>query len=237
MATLPHVQVVEKSYTEITASWLRDHNVKRSFLAPQASPSHFAEESEFNVALLNVGVEYHVRIATAPMNLTSDNAAFYTRSNWAVEQQLLAPEFERLKWTSIRPNLFMGDHLKNAVEFVKRFRETGEQGTLRLAVAEDKPFPVVHPGDVGLVAAHLLVSEDPGVYSRGLYTLNGPEGTTGKDTVRLVEKTTGTKVKDVRYKDNRSAFESTVEGAVEAGFSRNLMSTIYTSFDGASNGE
>ncbi|KAL4883499.1 hypothetical protein BJY04DRAFT_216321 [Aspergillus karnatakaensis] len=233
---LPHVQVLEKSYTEITASWLRQHEVKRSFLAPQASLQHFSEESEFNVALLIAGVEYHVRIATAPMNLRSNNPAFYTRSHWAVEQQLSAPEFEALLWTSIRPNLFMTDYLRNAVGFVKRFRETGKQGTLRLAIAEDMPFPVVHPGDVGVVAAHLLMSESPAVYNRGRYTLNGPEDITGADTLKLVEQAIGTKVNEVRYKDT-SLFDSTVQSAVEAGVSKNLVSTLYTSFDAAWQGE
>jgi uncharacterized protein YbjT (DUF2867 family) len=235
-AKLPHVEVLEKSYTEITADWLRQHEVKRSFLAPQAPPQQFGEESEFNVALLNAGVEYHVRIATVPMNMRSDNAAFYTRSHWAIEQQLSAPEFEKLQWTSIRPNLFMSDYLKNAVEFVKKFRETGEQGTLRLAIAEDMPFPVIHAGDVGVVAAHLLTSENPAIYNRGRYTLNGPENTKGAETLELVEHAIGTKVKDVRYKDT-SLFDSTVESAVSFGYSRNLMSTLYTSFDGAWQGE
>lgn len=236
-AKLPHVQVVEKNYMDVTADWLREQEVKRSFLAPQAGPSHFAEESEFNVALLNAGVEYHVRIATAPMNLRSNNPAYYTRTHWALEQQLSAPEFELLQWTSIRPNLFMQDYLKNAVEFVKKFRETGEQGILKLAIAEDMPFPVIHPGDVGVVVAHLLLSENPAMYNKGRYTLNGPEDTIGADTVKLVEQIIGTKVKEVHYKDNASIFESTVEAAIAFGFPRNLMSKIYTSFDGALHGE
>ncbi|KEF55880.1 uncharacterized protein A1O9_07460 [Exophiala aquamarina CBS 119918] len=236
-AKLLHVQVVEKSYTEVTADWLRQHEVKRSFIASQAPPHQFSEESEFNVALLKAGVEYHVQIATAPMNMRRDNSAYYARSHWAVEQQLNAPEFEKLKWTSIRPNLFMTDYLKNAVEFVKKFRETGEQGMLRLAIAEDMLFPVIHPGDVGVVAAHLLMTENPAFYNRGQYTLNGPENTNGAETLELVGQAIGTKVKDVRYKDISSLFHSTIESAVSFGFPRKLMSTIYTSFDGAWQGE
>lgn len=104
-------------------------------------------------------------------------------------------------------------------------------------MAEDFTFPAVHPGDVGVVVAHLLVSEGHAVYNRGQYTLNGPEGTTGRDVVKLVEQTVGMKVEDVPFKDNSYLFDFTIEAAIAHGYSRKLMSTVYASFDGLWHGE
>jgi uncharacterized protein YbjT (DUF2867 family) len=236
-AKLPRVRVVVKDHKDIDAAWLRQHEVKRSFIAAQTPPSHFAEETQFNIALLQAGVEYHVRIGTAPMNMRGVHPAYGFRNHWAVEQQLQRVGFQAMHWTSIRPNLFMEDYLKNAVDFVKEYRRTGKQGTLRMAIAADKPFPVIHPADVGVIVAHLLVGQDTASYDKGLYSLNGPEDTTGLETLKLVEEAIGTKVEDVVYKDPKSIFEWAVEGAIVTGYPRSLLDLTYIAFDGAWNGE
>ncbi|KAJ0336240.1 hypothetical protein COL922a_008202 [Colletotrichum nupharicola] len=67
-AQLPNVEVLEKNWVDITADWLRQHNVLRAFIAAHNEPNQFSEESTFHVAALNAGVEYVVRISTTAAN-------------------------------------------------------------------------------------------------------------------------------------------------------------------------
>ena len=56
LAALPHVQVEEQNWVDITADWLRQHSVVRAFIAPHNQPTQFPEESAFHLAALRAGV-------------------------------------------------------------------------------------------------------------------------------------------------------------------------------------
>lgn len=203
LAGLPNVEVevVEKSWIEVTAGWLRENNVVRAFIASHMLPTQFAEESTFHVAALNAGVQYVVRISTVAANVRPDCKAFYPRTHWAMEAMLDSPEFSAMQCTSLRPNAFAPLYLFTATEFVKNYRKTGKQEILRLMANEDAPVAVIHPDEVGAIAAHLLAEEDPSRHNKAKYVLIGPEDVTGKQIVEMVEHAIGTKVENVVYKD------------------------------------
>ncbi|EGU88514.1 hypothetical protein FOPG_17452 [Fusarium oxysporum f. sp. conglutinans race 2 54008] len=201
LAKLPRVEIMEQNWVNITAGWLREHNVKRAFIAPQSLPNQFAEESTFHVAALNGGVEYVVRISTTFSNVRPDCLAFNARAHWAIEAMLSTPEFERLQWTSIQPNFFAQTALTPAVELINNYRKTGKQSTLRLFPAEDSPLALIDSDDIGILAAHLLFSDDLNVHNKAKYVLNGPEDITGREIVAIIEKHLGTQVEDVVFKD------------------------------------
>ncbi|KAF4998963.1 hypothetical protein FGRMN_2762 [Fusarium graminum] len=201
LARLPRVQVIEKNWVDITADWLRENHVVRAFIASHNEPHHFAEESTFHLAALNAGVEYVVRISTTAANVRPDCPAYYPRTHWAIETLLSSPEFERLKWSSLQPNVFSQFWLTPAANLIKTFRETGKQETLRLMASEDAPIGIIDSNDVGIFAAHLLVAEDVTPHNKAKYVLNGPEDINGRQIVQLVEEYIGTKVKDVAFKD------------------------------------
>ncbi|CAG9946995.1 unnamed protein product [Clonostachys rosea f. rosea IK726] len=201
LAGLPRVEVVEQNWVGITADWLRQHNVVRAFIAPHNQPNQFAEESTFHLAALNGGVQYVVRVSTTTANVRPDCPAYYPRTHWAIESLLSSSEFQGLRWTSLQPNVFSSFYLYPAVEFVKKFRETGKQDTLRLIASEDAPVGIIDPFEVGLLAAHLLTEDDVAPHDKAKYVLNGPEDITGREIVTMVERSTGTKVEDVRFKD------------------------------------
>lgn len=201
LAKLPGVDVTELSWPEITASWLREHEVVRAFIAPHNQPNAFAEESTFHVAALRAGVQYVVRISTTAANVRPDCDAYYARTHWAIEAMLESPEFEALRWTSLQPNVFTPFWLAPAAELIKGYRKTGKQDVLRLPASSDAPVGVIDNYEVGVVAAHLLCVEDTAVHNKGKYVLNGPEDITGRQIVELVEQEIGTKVENVSYKD------------------------------------
>ncbi|RMJ15797.1 hypothetical protein CDV36_004506 [Fusarium kuroshium] len=201
LAKLPNVEVIEMSWTDVTANWLREHNVVRAFIASHMMPTQFPEESTFHVAALKAGVQYVVRISTTAANARPDSLAFYPRTHWAIENMLASPEFSAMQWTSLQPNAFISLFLNNAVQFVKNFRETRKQDILRLISNEDAPVAPVDADEVGAIAAHLLAEEDPSRHNKAKYVLNGPEDITGKQLVEMVEHAIGTKVEKVVYKD------------------------------------
>ncbi|KAF9881004.1 hypothetical protein CkaCkLH20_01154 [Colletotrichum karsti] len=202
LATLPGVEVIRQNWSEITAEWLRSQEIVRVFVASAVSPSQFAEESTFHVAALEAGcVEYVVRISTTACNVRPDCKAYYPRNHWAIEALLGSKEFEGLKWTSLQPNVFYPYVMGEAVALVKKVRDGGEQGTLRMMLAESVPVGVVDAGDVGSFAGRLLLEEDVSRHDGAKYVLNGPEDLTGAKLVEMVEKYIGAPVKDVVFRD------------------------------------
>ncbi|KAJ3530757.1 hypothetical protein NM208_g9186 [Fusarium decemcellulare] len=201
LAKLPHVQVIELSWVDVTADWLREHNVVRVFIAPHLHISQFAQESAFNVAALNAGVKYVVRISTSAVNMRPDSPVYYARAHWAIEAQLSSPEFESLQWTSLQPNGFSNFWFASSAAFVKHFRETGEQQPLKLMASKDAPIGIIDPYEIGVIAAHLLAHDDPSVHNKARYVLNGREDITGQQIVDMVEEYIGAKVDEVHYKE------------------------------------
>lgn len=201
LAKLPGVEVIEQNWVEITSDWLREHQVTRAFIAPHNDPNAFAEESTFQLAALNAGVKYVVRISTTAANVRPDCAAYYARTHWAIEALLSSPEFTNLQWTSLQPNVFSAFYLSGAAEFIKQYRKTGKQGALKLLASKDAPVGVIDPSEVGVFAARLLSQDDPAVHNKARYVLNGPEDITGKQLVDLVEQYIGTQVEQVIYQD------------------------------------
>ncbi|KAF9888938.1 hypothetical protein FE257_008107 [Aspergillus nanangensis] len=201
LAKVPGVEMIEKNWVEITSDWLREHQVARAYIASHNEPNQFAEESTFHVAALNAGVKYVVRISTTAANVGPDCKAYYPRTHWAIEALLSSPEFTALQWTSLQPNVFTPLYLSSAAEFIKQYRESGKQDTLRLMASDDAPVGIIDPSDVGDFAAHILSKDDPSMHNHAKYVMNGPEDINGKQIVDMVEQHIGTRVKEVKYKD------------------------------------
>lgn len=201
LAKLPGVEVAEQNWVEITAAWLREHEVIRAFVASHNQPNQFAEESTFHLAALEAGVKYVVRISTTAANVRPDCKAYYPRSHWAIEAMLSSAEFRGLQWTSLQPNIFTPFYLGTAVGLIKHYRETRKQDTLRLMASADAPVGIIDPYEVGVVAAHLLSQEDTSVHNNARYVLNGPEDITGSQIVKMVEQHIGAQVENIIYKD------------------------------------
>ncbi|KAH7071051.1 hypothetical protein FB567DRAFT_539181 [Paraphoma chrysanthemicola] len=201
LAKLPGVEILAKPWIEITSDWLREHEVVRAFIASHNLPNHFAEESTFLVEALNAGVEYVVRISTTAANVRPDFLAYYPRQHWAIEAMLGTPEFEKLHWSSLQPNVFYAYYINTAADLIKKFRKDGKQDVLRLMASEDGPVGVIEGREVGVFAAKLLLEKDTTKHNKAKYVLNGPEDLTGKKIVEMVEGYIGQKVENVSYKD------------------------------------
>ena len=233
LAALPSVEVLEKNWVTITADWLRESQVVRAFIAPPFEPTQFAEESTFHLALLQAGVQYVVRISTTAANVRPDCPAYYARQHWAIEAMLDTPEFGALQWTSLQPNGFTNFVMQPVAEFIKQYRKTGKQDTLRLSGSPDALVGIVDPDDVGAVAARLLSLDDPSPHNKARYVLNGPEDVTGEQIVKLVEQYIGTRVENVVYKDVSFVDYMAAAAAPEVrGIVLSIKHALQTSWDG-----
>lgn len=201
LAKLPGVEAEAINWIDISPEWLQERNVVRVFIASHNEPTQFADESTFLLAALQAGVKYVVRISTTAANVKPTSLAYYPRSHWAIEALLSSPEFEKMHWSSLQPNIFFNFFLAPAAELIKQVQAGGQQHTLKLIAAEDAPVGVIDAVDVGVFASHLLAEQDTSVHNKAKYVLNGPEDITGRDVVNMVEERIGEKVKDVSFKD------------------------------------
>lgn len=229
LAKLPGVQVLEQNWVEITPDWLKSHSVVRAFIASHLNTTQFAEESTFHVAALQAGVKYVVRTSTNAPNVRPDCPAYYPRSHWAIETMLATPEFSALQWTSLQANMFSPFCLFSAAEFIRKYRETGVQGTLKLAISADAPVAMVDPEEIGVFAAHLLTLPDPSAHNKARYVVNGPVDTNGKEIVGWVEAYIGAKVENVSYEDMSDLNSSPLVQGLMKNNSPNVINSIQAS--------
>lgn len=202
LAKNPDTELVEQNWVNITATWLKEHEVERVFMASHNFPVQFAEESQFYVNCLRAGVKYVVRISTTANAVRSDSIAYYQRAHWAIESLLSSPPYEEMGWTSLQPHIFLPMILAPAAEFIKEYRKTGKQQKLALFMNTSMPAGLIDPDDVGRAAAHLIASDDFSPYDHKKLVLNGPEKITGAQIVALVEKHIGVKVEEVVWNDS-----------------------------------
>jgi uncharacterized protein YbjT (DUF2867 family) len=127
LAKLPKVEILEKDWTTIDAEWLQKEEVERVYIAPHNLPHQFEDESGLYVALLNAGVKYVVKVSTSVGYLSPNNPVAYGRAHWAIENLLSQPEFEKLKWTSLQPNIFTNLTLAPVVNWIQEYQKTGIQ--------------------------------------------------------------------------------------------------------------
>ena len=237
LAELPGVEIVEQNWVEIDEQWLREHDVKRIFVASHNQPNAFAEEGQFLVNAMRAGVQYLVRISTTAANVSPAIPVYYPRTHWAIEQMLSQPEFRSMHWSSLQPNGFAPMFLTPAAEFIKEFKKTGKQGSVSLIIDASTPTALIDSYDVGVVAAHLLAAKETAPHDQKRYVLNGPEDVTGEEIVKLVEQYIGEPVKDVKYKD-LSFIDDMANNSSE---SKNVMLSIkgapVTSWEGKAKAE
>jgi uncharacterized protein YbjT (DUF2867 family) len=151
---------------------------------------------------LKSDVKYVVKISTNVKYIGPTNPVYYGCTHWAIETLLSTSEFAALKWTSLQPNFFTRMYLASAVDWVKRYRQTGDAShALKTNLPETAAVAMVDPEDVGNLGAHLLALDDPTPHGRAKYVVSGPQDLTGRALLALVEKYAGTKVARVGFED------------------------------------
>lgn len=137
-----------------------------------------------------------------------------------------------MKWTSLRPNVFISVLAPVLQGWLKNYRETGKKTPLNLMLDGDHPVAIVDSCEVGVIAGHLLASEDASPHASKKYIIVGPQDATGKEMVKILEKHAKTTVDEVNYRD-----VSWLEQLKGTGYPEYLLPSLSTaprsSFEGA----
>jgi uncharacterized protein YbjT (DUF2867 family) len=199
LSKLEHVEVQEQDWLSIDSTWLTAKNVVRVYLAGHNQTSQFVDESQFLIACKEVNtIQYLVKLSTNPHFITPDHPIYYGRIHWALEHMLQEKEFkQQMNWTILRANVFATGILTPSIDMWKKNKDK----PMALLLDEHSPLALVHPADVGEVAAKLLSLTDPSPHFHKTYTISGPEDVTGKDIVSYIEEIVQKKIK-VEYKSN-----------------------------------
>ncbi|TIB92856.1 NAD(P)-binding protein [Wallemia mellicola] len=216
------IEVVEKDWTTIDAEWLKENHVEKAYVAAQNMVQQFTEESKLYLAMLEAGVKYLVRVSTFVHFINPASPVYYGRIHWALETMLSQPEFDSLNWTSLQPNYFGGFISVDAINWIKKHRETGDAGVLNVVFDKDAPVAAIDAEEVGIVAAHLLAADDYKKYNKGKYILNGPEDTNGQKLVEAVERLAGTRVKEVQYN-----YKDFIDRLPAFGIPENILASMF----------
>lgn len=227
LAKLPHVEMQEKDWTTIDATWLQDHEVERVYIAPHNLPHQFVEESALYLALLHAGINYVVRVSTNVEYISPISPVYYGRSHWAVENLLSQPEFKSLQWTSLQPNFFTASYLASTADWIKEVQKTGDQKTLAMTLAADVTVAMIDPEDVGNIGAHLLALKDVTPHNRARYILSGPEDVTGTRILKLAEHYAGAKIRKVEF-ENTGWLDDLVKAGV---YTEKVLPSILAGFE------
>jgi uncharacterized protein YbjT (DUF2867 family) len=233
LAKLPKVEILEKDWTTIDAEWLQTEGVECVYIAPHNLPNQFEDESGLYVALLNAGVKYVVKLSTSVGYLSPNNPVAYGRAHWAIENLLSQPEFEKLQWTSLQPNIFTNMSLAPVVNWIQEYQKTGIQQPLGLTFAADIGAAFIDPEDIGELAAHLLALEDPSPHNNARYVLNGPNDITGNQVVGLVEDVIGIKVKKVNFSDSSLLYYLVQVGVIPEKRLPSLLASLKSVWEGS----
>jgi hypothetical protein len=103
--------------------------------------------------------------------------------------------------------------MASAAQWIKNYRQTGQQSTLKTNAAEDGPIAMVDPLDVGEIGACLLALDDPSPHNNRKYVVSGPEDMDGRKIVKMVEKLAGVEVEKAEFKDMSWIDELAASGA------------------------
>lgn len=239
LGKLPGVTIEGKNWTEIDAAWLVERNIKRVFIAPQNGPSQFTDETEFHLALRDAKVQHVVRVSTLTHYVHADSPVYYGRSHWAVENFLDQPALGPLGWTSLQPNFFTSMFMAAAAEWIKDYRTTGKQATLKLLLDDLTPAALIHPSDVGALGAAILALSDEALatHRSQRYILAGPSNIKGCDIVAVVEKIVGVKVEDVKFRDDSALTYLAEIGAFEKRLVPSVLNGLVPLWNGTSSRE
>ena len=131
------------------------------------------------------------------------------------------PEFQKLKWTSLQPNVFISMFTDVAKDWVSTYKKDGIKSPYKLMLDGDTNAAPIDSSEVGLFAGKLLALEDVTPHASQKYCLNGPQNATGKQITKVIEKHAGTTVDDVTYRDT-----SFIEFARSAGTPENVLPSL-----------
>lgn len=217
LKALPNVEVVQCDLLDKASIAKACSGVKAAVLTCGNNKQQVKQEINFIDAIKAAGCANLVKLGTIGLYTAKDSKSEYARYHAEIEEYLEASAGD-MKWTVLRPNWFMSNHLGDIFG-------TLPMGVVAYPVNPDAKIPLVDPRDVGDIAAKLVVAEDPSVHHGLKLDVSGPEAVSTSQMSALYTESLGRPIQAVTC-----PAAAWVAGAVQGGLPEWLAEAITNNF-------
>lgn len=215
---LPNVQVVQCDLLDATSIASACSGVKAAVLTCANVKEQVESEKKFIDGAKAAGCTYLVKLATFGDITAKDAVCEYGRYHAEIEEHLETVAGD-MKWTVLRPNWFMTNHLGDIFG-------TLPLGIIAYPVEPEAQVGAIHPHDIGELAAALAVTADPSSYHGMKLDVSGPETVTMAQLAALYTEALGRPIHAVKCPK-----ADWIAGAVQGGIPQWLAEAASNNFD------
>jgi len=164
---LPNVEIVQCDLLDKASIASACSGVAAAVLTCGNNQQQVESEKNFIDCVKAAGCTNLVKLGTVGLYTAKDSKSEYARYHAEIEEHLEATAGD-MKWTVLRPNWFMTNHLGDIFG-------TLPMGVIAYAVEPETKLTLVDPRDVGDLAAKLVVAADASVHHGMKLDVSGPE--------------------------------------------------------------
>lgn len=217
LKTLPNVEVVQCDLLDKASIATACSGVKAAVLTCGNNKQQVESEKNFIDCVKEAGCANLVKLGTVGLYTAKDSKSEYARYHAEVEEHLENTAGD-MKWTVLRPNWFMSNHLGDIFG-------TLAVGIIAYPVGPEAKATIVDPRDVGDLAAKLVVAADPSVHHGMKLDVGGPEAVNLFQVAALYTESLGRPIQAVNCPK-----ADWVAGAVKGGIPEWLAEAVTNNF-------
>jgi len=189
LKALPNVEVVECDLLDKASIARACSGVTAAVLTCGNNQQQVESENNFIDCVKAAGCTNLVKLGTVGLYTAKDSKSEYARYHAEIEEHLETTAGE-MKWTVLRPNWFMTNHLGDIFG-------TLPMGVIAYPVDPEAKVATVDPRDVGDLAAKLVVAADPRVHHGMKLDVSGPEAVNTSQMAALYTESLGRPIQAV----------------------------------------
>jgi len=167
LKALPNVEIVQCDLMDKASIASACSGVMAAVLTCANNEQQVEQEKNFIDVVKAAGCTNLVKLATVGLYTAKDSKCEYGRYHAEIEEHLETTAGD-MKWTVLRPNWFMSNHLGDIFGSLP-------MGVIAYPVDPEAKIALVDPRDVGDLAAKLVVAADPSVHHGMKLDISGPE--------------------------------------------------------------
>lgn len=217
LKTLPNVEIIQCDLSNKADIASACSGVKVAVLTLGNNKQQVEQEINFIDGVKAAGCTNLVKLGTIGVYTDKDSKAEYARYHAEIEEHLETTAGD-MKWTVLRPNWFMSNHLGDIFG-------TLPMGVVAYPVKPDSKIALVDPRDVGDIAATLAVADDPSVHHGLKLDISGPEAVSTSEIAVLYTESLGRPIQAVTCPTT-----DWIAGAVQGGLPEWLAEAVTHNF-------
>jgi uncharacterized protein YbjT (DUF2867 family) len=217
LKALPNVEIVECDLLDKGSVASACSGVKAAVLTCGNNQQQVESEKNFIDGAKAAGCTNLVKLGTVGLYTAKDSKSEYARYHAEIEEHLETNAGD-MKWTVLRPNWFMTNHLGDIFG-------TLPQGVIAYPVDPEAKVALVDPRDVGDLAAKLVVAADPSEHHGMKLDISGPEAVNTSQMAALYTESLGRPIQAVNC-----SMADWIAGAIKGGIPEWLAEAASNNF-------